>query len=873
MYKTDPLSFQTISKDIAPRKLPDAHLQAGENIIFRDGVITTRFGIAEFGLDPLDGYIMGISLFKKLRDTRRYLIAFTDKDAYMYNVQTGEMELRTRNYAKGNVSSSGTGNRVITLSDNYSITGTITNNSNRVSVSDATDLIAGMYITGDGIQEDTTILGIAGNILTISKPAIKILNPTGTLQVAGTTISNVSSTNGLAIGIEIKGPGIQPGTLISDISGSNVTISKPAYTDTAITGNTVNESPNISDVNNMTGIALGKAIAGTGIPANSVIIAINSNVLTISNNCTANGTGIALTITDTEATTLEAPAIGLTDVNITAGHAVWKHTRWNQANLYQISFDSSIQEVCNTWYTVANIDTNKQLTLAEDLPDAVTDSPYTLRLCYAGDADHVWHSAYPYSEEHNDKIMLTTNGVDAIQQFVGDGYFEDFINYPNHAKYVGYYGGVGYEHVIFANIYDVGSGKQFEQTVEWTNSGDLVFDGHYVELLDSNEAITGILPLANRLFIYKGNSISIAEINPNGGNISPWYITQDAVNFGTPAIRTVCNTGSYHILFSGNDIRLFDGHNHKIISEGNSQWLVENINREYQHRSFAFILPEHSLYCLYIPTGDSKYCDTCMVYNYLSGSWTYWKFRDHSGNVFNPLCKGKYSRTYAPRWEDFLVRPTANTTDGSNNITVSSTDGISIGMKVVGAGIQTETYINNIAGNVLALSKPATATATGIDTRIGWTAAQMEQRWIDLIIDERYTRLIFGDADGYLYTYAIDFTNDNNYPIASNFMTKDFALNRPEHDFRLLECIVSMQLKDEYTPATVDIRASVDFGRNWTAWQTIPLDGHGTYMEKKIYYNVVGKQVRFNVRMSNPMIFESMIIGFNAQYKSMKFDN
>ena len=101
-------------------------------------------------------------------------------------------------------------------------------------------------------------------------------------------------------------------------------------------------------------------------------------------------------------------------------------------------------------------------------------------------------------------------------------------------------------------------------------------------------------------------------------------------------------------------------------------------------------------------------------------------------------------------------------------------------------------------------------------------------------------------------------------------------LNKPEFDFRLLELVMTlerMQSTTGYYTGSLDVRASIDFGRNWSSWVTIPLDGHEPYQEKKAYFNMVGKQVRFEVRFSTPLVIEGMRIGFNAQYKSMKFDS
>jgi hypothetical protein len=82
-----------------------------------------------------------------------------------------------------------------------------------------------------------------------------------------------------------------------------------------------------------------------------------------------------------------------------------------------------------------------------------------------------------------------------------------------------------------------------------------------------------------------------------------------------------------------------------------------------------------------------------------------------------------------------------------------------------------------------------------------------------------------------------------------------------------------MQLNQGYTPATIDVRASVDFGRTYTNWITTSLDGNSSFMEKKINFNLLGKQVRFNVRCSNPLIFESLQIGIGgSQYNAQKYD-
>jgi hypothetical protein len=237
--------------------------------------------------------------------------------------------------------------------------------------------------------------------------------------------------------------------------------------------------------------------------------------------------------------------------------------------------------------------------------------------------------------------------------------------------------------------------------------------------------------------------------------------------------------------------------------------------------------------------------------------------------------QGQYIKTYAPTWDDIIFTVTGTTVSGSPDITVSDATGLAVGMKVVGAGVPVLSYITGITGLVITIGNNATASAA-VSMDIGWTWEAMTMRWSDLIVNENFARMIFGDSNGYLYEYAEDNTTDSGFAISSSLMTKDYPLNKIETDFRLLETILQLRLKESptgYYTATMTIRASVDAGRNWTAWQTVPLDGNEPYMEKKVNWNIMGKHCRFEIRFSNPLIIETLRIGFNAQYKSMKFDN
>jgi len=562
---------------------------------------------------------------------------------------------------------------------------------------------------------------------------------------------------------------------------------------------------------------------------------------------------------------------GYRNVAITGGTLI--NAVWTEKSLYEISFDSADPNSCTTWYNVLSIDSATGLSLSEDAVTK-TNSDYCLRLCYSGDIDNIWSVTYPYDPDTDERAMIATNGVDLTQIWSDTEQCINLAAYTSYCENICSFGSIGYHHVFSIGIYDPASQVHFRQTIDISDAGALTWaKGDYYELIDKEYELKGILPLRSILAIYTTNSISTGQI---GTSTEPLIVNENVVrNIGTPSIRTVIDTGQAHIFWSGKSIYKFDGIQTQDIGEGNRQYIVKNINPSYQHRSFAMHLPEQSLYCLFLPWQDSEIPNMCIVLNYTSGQWMFWQFTDIANAAMYLVAQGEYIKTYAPTWDNLIFTVTGTTVSGSPDITVSGATGLAIGMKVVGAGVPDLSYITGITGSVATIGNNATASAA-VSMDIGYTWESMSMRWSDLTVNENFARMIFGDSNGYLYEYAEDNTTDSGFAISSSLITKDYPLNRIETDFRLLETILQLRLKESstgYYAATMTIRASVDAGRNWTAWQTVPLNGNEPYMEKKINWNIVGKHCRFEIRFSNPLIIETLRIGFNAQYKSMKFDN
>lgn len=149
-----------------------------------------------------------------------------------------------------------------TLAATVNITANTTSGSASVtSVSSTVGLSIGISISGPGIPAGTRIDAIGSGTLTLSANA-------------------TATATGIALAaVTLKDPaGAQCG-----------------YTGVAITGNTTSGSATVSSVSSTTNLSVGMIMLGPGIPANTSIDAIGTGTLTLSANATATATAAALT--------------------------------------------------------------------------------------------------------------------------------------------------------------------------------------------------------------------------------------------------------------------------------------------------------------------------------------------------------------------------------------------------------------------------------------------------------------------------------------------------------------------------------------------------------------------------------------------------
>lgn len=430
-------------------------------------------------------------------------------------------------------------------------------------------------------------------------------------------------------------------------------------------------------------------------------------------------------------------------------------------------------------------------------------------------------------------------------------------SYPNLAKYIDYFGSVGYEHVILANTTD--GSVHNAQTIEMSDAGEIdLWNSIFFDLIDTNDPIVGVKRLGTRLIIYKERSITEAYPNPSGGNIDPFDFNQNKVNVGTPSIRTVVDMGDFHIFFGWDNVYAFNGIGVTAIGFDVMNDLNAGVNRPLMNRSFAFAIPQKNLYCLFVPYGFGvENCNRAYIYNYVEKHWTIWQLGHEM------TCFGTFHQSEAPTWDDWLVPVTISgtTTNGSAAVTMANVTGIEVGDVVeAAAGIPADTNILAIDGTTVTLTNNATASGSRtLSFYKSWD--NMLMRWEDLILYEDNERWVLGDVDGYIYEISDREYDDAGTDIGAYFITRDFPLNDPKQNFKLLQAVIGICNR---TAGSFTIQASVDFGNTWTEAIEVDVILGSDYIENIVNWIERGRQVRFKIMNVTGSFFriESLNIGF-----------
>ena len=188
------------------------------------------------------------------------------------------------------------------------------------SVSSTTGLAAGQALTGTGIPANTVITVVGTTTVTMSANATATITSAETVTALSTYVAMSANATTTITSVETV-----------SATATVVTISQNAtatMTAASFKGTTTSASNVLTAVSSVAGLAVGQALLGTGIPANTVITAVGTTTVTMSSNATAAGTAVTITTAQNfvcpiifNATATSGSTL-LTNVQVSAGGGV-----------------------------------------------------------------------------------------------------------------------------------------------------------------------------------------------------------------------------------------------------------------------------------------------------------------------------------------------------------------------------------------------------------------------------------------------------------------------------------------------------------------------------------------------------------------------
>lgn len=218
------------------------------------------------------------------------------------------------------------GTNTITLSNNPTASTTVKPTGVPASastvitgVSSLTGVAVGQPITGTNIPANTTITATnsSASTITISNAATatSTLSLTGIVAAGSNVIANASTTTGVVVGQPISGTGIPSSATVIAAGGGTITLSTNASGGTTVspTGILTSGSNVITSVSSTKGIFTGQPIGGSpNIPSGTLITAIGTSTITMSNNATGTSSAAETLSTPTTETVTTPTSVTLT---------------------------------------------------------------------------------------------------------------------------------------------------------------------------------------------------------------------------------------------------------------------------------------------------------------------------------------------------------------------------------------------------------------------------------------------------------------------------------------------------------------------------------------------------------------------------------
>ncbi len=213
------------------------------------------------------------------------------------------------------------------------------------------------------------------------------------------------------------------------------------------------------------------------------------------------------------------------------------------------------------------------------------------------------------------RIMVYTNGIDAIRKFNGGGNDADLGGSPPKCKYVLDFGG----YLLLAYVID--GGNNYFARVQWCDTGDpenwSTGNTGSVDLLEDSLDITGIAVFGNYVAVHKESAIYLGQLV---GTSDVFVFSRKETGAGTVANGSIQNLPDGTQIFLARDgLRIFNGVTSTPIPSSINQDLMDSMNPAYLKRVCSIVVRDLDEVWFGIPIGSDEEPQTVYKYNYRTG--------------------------------------------------------------------------------------------------------------------------------------------------------------------------------------------------------------------------------------------------------------
>lgn len=212
-----------------------------------------------------------------------------------------------------------------------------------------------------------------------------------------------------------------------------------------------------------------------------------------------------------------------------------------------------------TWFIIATVDSETQLTLTEDA-GVIADGPYTIRRLFTGQVDNLWSfDTFVNDGATGDDLWLATNGVDDVVSW--DGAADQVTLHPE-LGFVAQVITVYFNMAIYGNV-AVG-GDDFPTSIINSDPGFPLNAGStggplsgQFQVHDGTDGIENLIPLGENLVIYSSRHVTLSQFV---GNEDLVFIFRQAIEgIGALGHNAIADFGDFHTFISADGQYEFDG--------------------------------------------------------------------------------------------------------------------------------------------------------------------------------------------------------------------------------------------------------------------------------------------------------------------------